>query len=65
MANTKFIEELRIQHGYTQKQLASKLGYDSTATYNRKIKGTRDFTIADITNLCKLFQVELSDLIIM
>lgn len=65
MTNIKRIEELRIEHGYTQKQLASKLGYDSTSTYNRKIKGTRDFTIADITNLCKLFQVELADLIIM
>lgn len=65
MTNIKRIEELRIEHGYTQKQLASKLGYDSTSTYNRKIKGTREFTIEDIVKICKLFQVELIDVIIM
>ena len=65
MANTKLIEQLRIQHGYTQEQMARLIGYDSQAAYSRKIKGIRQFTIEDIVKICNLFQLEPNDLIIM
>lgn len=65
MTNTSLIEQLRMEHGYTQDQLAIKLGYSSKSTYNCKIKGSRPFTLEDIVRLCKLFQLEPNDLIIM
>ena len=65
MANINFIEQLRMQHGYTQEQMAIKLGYGSKSTYNCKIKGIRQFTIEDIVAICKIFQLEPNDLILM
>lgn len=63
MINIQLIEELRMQYGYTQEQLAIKLGYNSKATYNLKIKGSRQFSVEDIVNICKVFQLEPNDLI--
>lgn len=65
MVNIELLEQKRAEHSYSQGQVAKFMGYESHTAYQRKITGARDFTIADITNLCKLFQVELSDLIIM
>ncbi len=65
MVNVKLIEQLRTEHNYSQEQMAKLIGYESDAAYNRKIKGKRDFSIEDIVKLCKLFQLELSDLIIL
>lgn len=64
MINIELIETLRKQHGYTQEDMAIMIGYKTRSAYNRKIKGVRDFTIEDIANLCKLFQLELNELII-
>ena len=64
MINIELIETLRKQHGYTQETIANMIGYESRAAYNRKIRGLRDFTIEDIVALCKVFQVELNELII-
>ena len=65
MVDIKKIEQLRIQHGYTQEQLAIKLGYGSKSTYNGKIKGIRQFTVEDVVKLCNLFQLELDQIIIL
>jgi DNA-binding XRE family transcriptional regulator len=65
MVDINKIEELRIEHGYSQEQLAKMIGYGSRSTYNCKIKGSRQFTIEDIVNICKVFELEPNDLIIM
>ena len=64
MINIQLIEELRIQHGYSQEQMAAVIGYDSHAAYNRKIKGKREFSIEDVVNICKEFNLEPNDLIV-
>ena len=64
MINVELIEAKRAEHQYSQKQMGNFLGYESHTAYQRKIKGTRDFSIEDIVKLCNLFQLELSDLII-
>lgn len=64
MVNNKLIEELRIQHGYNQEQLAIKMGYGNKSTYNSKIKGSRPFTVEDIVKLCTIFQLKPNDLIV-
>ena len=65
MVDINKIEELRIKHGYSQEQMAIKLGYGAKSTYNGKIKGIRQFTIEDIVKICKLFMIEPNDLIVM
>ncbi len=65
MVNTQLIEQLRLQHGYTQEQIAIALGYESQAAYSRKVKGRRQFTVEDVVKLCKIFQLELNELIVM
>ena len=65
MVNIQLIEELRIEHGYTQEQIAIKLGYGSRSTYNCKIKGLRPFTVEDVVNVCKIFNLQPNDLIVM
>lgn len=64
MINIQLIEELRIQHGYSQEQFATILGYGSKSTYNCKIKGSRQFSVEDVINICKEFQLQPNDLII-
>jgi transcriptional regulator with XRE-family HTH domain len=63
MINVELIEQLRKEHGYSQRQMAKLMGYDSHAAYNRKINGERAFLIEDIIILCKLYQLEPNDLI--
>lgn len=65
MVDINKIEELRMEHGYSQEQLAKMIGYSSRSTYNCKIKGSRQFTIEDVVNICKVFELEPNDLIIM
>ena len=63
MINVQLIESLRLSRGYNQEKMANMMGYDTHTTYNRKIKGKRQFTVEDIVNLCKIFQIEPNDLI--
>lgn len=65
MVNIKLIEEKRLEHGYSQEGIAQLLGYKSHTAYYCKIKGKRDFSVDDIVNICKLFQLELNDVIMM
>ena len=65
MVNIKLIEEKRTEHSYSQEQIANLLGYESHTAYSRKISGKRQFTIEDVVKICKLFSLELSDVIMM
>ena len=65
MVNIVRIEELRMEHGYTQEQVAIMMGYQVKSAYNGKIKNVRKFSVEDIVKLCKIYNVELSELIIL
>lgn len=65
MVNIELIEQTRLQHGYSKEQMSSFMGYESKATYTKKSIGMRQFTIEDIVKICKLFNLELADVIIM
>ena len=59
MVNNKLIEELRIQHGYNQEQLAIKMGYKGISaklrdTVNNLIRQKRVFYVLDENNKKKL-----------
>ncbi len=64
MVNIELIEQLRTEHGYSQRQMAKLMGYESHAAYNRKINGERAFLIEDIIAICKMFMIEPNELII-
>ena len=65
MVNIQLIEQKRLEHGYNQEQLARLMGYESHTAYYCKVKGKRQFSIEDIVKICKLFQLELNDVIMM
>ena len=65
MINKDLIEAKRIEHGYSQEKMAELLGLGHRGTYCNKIKGTRPFTIEEIVKICKLFQLQPNDLIVM
>lgn len=65
MVNIKLIEEKRAEHGYSQDYLAEQLGYTSHVAYSRKVSGQRQFSIEDVVKICKLFNLELNDVIMM
>ena len=49
--NNNVIENRRKQLGYTQKELAEKLGYKSVSSINKKLYGEVQWTETDIKNL--------------
>ena len=49
--NNDVIESRRKQLGYTQKELAEKLGYKSVSSINKKLYGEVQWTETDIKNL--------------
>lgn len=49
------IKELRIKKGYTQEELAKKLGYTSRSTINKIEKGLIDIPQSKIIDLANLF----------
>jgi transcriptional regulator with XRE-family HTH domain len=63
VVNIEKVERLRIQHGYTQEQIAIMMGYQGDTSYNSKAKGKRQFTVEDVVKLCGIFQLEPNDLI--
>ncbi len=65
MVNIELIEQKRLEHGYSQEQVAKFIGYESHNAYGRKINGKREFSVEDIVKLCKLYQLELTDVIMM
>lgn len=65
MINIELIETLRKEHCYSQEVFAKMLGYESRTAYNTKIKGKREFSITDIVKICKIFDLELADVIMM
>ena len=49
--NNDVIENRRKQLGYTQKELAEKLGYKSVSSITKKLYGEIQWTETDIKNL--------------
>lgn len=59
--NLNKIKGLRVENGWTQKQLAEKLGI-CDRTYYCKENGFNKFTIDELLKLSELFDVKLKDL---
>jgi transcriptional regulator with XRE-family HTH domain len=57
---SKFIQQLRKRHGFTQGFLASELGI-SRPTYLQIERGERDITITEARKLADLFSINFSD----
>jgi len=56
------VRAMRVNKSLTQKQVAEKLKM-SPLTYRRKEQGKVDFKISEILELCKIFDVQLTDFI--
>lgn len=64
MVDINKIEQLRVQHGYNQEEIAIMMGYKNNSSYNSKAKNKRQFTVDDVIKLCNIFNVTPNDLII-
>ncbi len=57
------LKELRIERGWSQEQVATRLGYKSRSTINKIEMGKNDITQSTIFAFAKLFRIEPGDLI--
>lgn len=62
MVNTRKIRGLRVEHGFTQTQVAKKLNVALTS-YSNKETGKTSFTIEELSTLTKLFSVKIEDVL--
>ena len=56
------LRKLRIKHGFTQDDMANKLGYNSKSTYNMKEKGTRKITVEEALKISKIFNKTIEEI---
>lgn len=49
------------EKGYTQVELASKIGI-SSVTINKKLRGHSDFTQSEIASICKVLEITDADI---
>lgn len=56
------LKKLREQFGYTQQEMAKKLGYNSKSTYNQKEKGIRKITIEEAHEISKIFNKSIEEI---
>lgn len=50
MCNTQKIKAAMVEEGYTQAEIAKRIGISLTA-FNRKINNKSDFTVSEIKNI--------------
>ncbi|HBF1288374.1 TPA: helix-turn-helix transcriptional regulator [Clostridioides difficile] len=62
MINEK-LKKLRLGLGYSQIWVSKKLGYKNSYSLYRKEKGKRNFSIRDIQELCKLYNITVDELL--
>lgn len=53
------LKKIREEFGYTQDDMANKLGYSSKSTYNMKEKGIRKITVEDAYKISKIFNTTI------
>jgi putative transcriptional regulator len=56
------LKKLREQFGYTQQEMANKLGYNSKSTYNQKEKGIRKITVEEAHEISKIFNKTIEEI---
>lgn len=56
------LKKLREQFGYTQQEMANKLGYNSKSTYNQKEKGLRKITVEEAHEISKIFNQSIEEI---
>ena len=56
MLDSKKLKGKMVEAGYTQGQLAKKIGV-SENTLTRKLNGKRDFTIGEVDRICDILSI--------
>lgn len=56
------LKKIREQFGYTQQEMATKLGYNSKSTYNQKEKGIRKITVEEAHEISKIFNKSIEEI---
>lgn len=56
------LKKLREQFGYTQQEMANKLGYNSKSTYNQKENGIRKITVEEAHEISKIFDKSIEEI---
>lgn len=59
------IKELRIEHGWTQEELAQKMGYKSKSTINKIEKNKNDVNQTTAQKFAEAFGCDVSDFFIL
>ncbi len=57
--NLAKLKGLRVEHGFTQKEMAQKMNI-GIVTYTLKENGKRDFSSKELAKLCEILNVEAS-----
>lgn len=53
---------MREELGYTQDEMAKKLGYNSKSAYNMKEKGTRKVTVEEAYTISNIFNKSIEEI---
>lgn len=61
MSLSNILKSLRASRGYTQGEMALKLGISKNA-YNRKELGLREFTLSEAKKISDIFQCKIDDI---
>lgn len=56
------LKRIREEFGYTQDEMANKLGYSSKSTYNMKENGIRKVTVEEAHTISKLFSKTIEEI---
>jgi len=56
------LKEIREEFGYTQDEMAKRLGYNSKSAYNMKEKGTRKVTVEEAYTISKIFNKSIEEI---
>lgn len=57
------LQDLRKIKGYTQEQMAHKLGYKDKSSYCHIEKGKVKITLDVLIRICKILEVDINDLL--
>ncbi len=56
------LKEIREEFGYTQDEMAKRLGYNSKSAYNMKEKGTRKVTVEEAYTISRIFNKSIEEI---
>jgi DNA-binding XRE family transcriptional regulator len=56
------LKKIREECGYTQDEMAKKLGHNSKSAYNMKENGTRKVTVEEAYKISKIFNKSIEEI---